>query len=71
MMSRMPSQKIGIETPTSASKVPAASKMEFFFTAATTPSSIPITEAKMIAAIASSIVAGKRAPISLATGDFV
>ena len=71
MMNRMPSQKIGIETPTRANSVLAASKTEFFFTAAKTPSRIPMMDAKMIAARASSIVAGKRAPISAATGDLV
>ena len=71
MISRMPSQKIGIDTPTRANREPAASKTEFFFTAAITPSRIPRTDAKMIAATASSIVAGKRAPISRATEDFV
>ena len=71
MMNRMPSQKIGIDTPTRAIIVPPASKIEFLFTAATTPRVTPTIEANVIAASANSIVAGKRAPISAETGVLV
>ncbi len=68
MMSNMPSQKIGIETPISATSVLAKSAAVFFFTAAVTPSRMPRIDARMIEQIASSIVAGKRAIISFITG---
>lgn len=45
--------------------------MEFFLTADMTPKVIPNSEAIMMAHKASSIVAGKREKISLATGFLV
>jgi hypothetical protein len=44
---------------------------EFFFTAAMTPRKTPTMDANVIATMASSMVAGKRAPISSATGAWV
>ena len=64
-MSRMPDQNTGIEMPISAMIMEMLSAILFFFTAASTPSAMPMTEATMIAHTASSAVAGKRAAISL------
>ena len=45
--------------------------IEFFLTADITPKNIPIRDAKIIAHIASQIVAENREKISFATGVFV
>ena len=71
MMSMMPSQKMGMETPTRESSMPPLSKMEFLWTADMTPTTIPSTEARMMATMASSTVAGNRDMISSTTGVLV
>ena len=63
----MPDQKIGIDTPMSAMTMLTLSASLFFFTAASTPSAMPHTDATMMAQMASSAVAGKRDAISAAT----
>ena len=64
-MRRIPDQNTGIEMPMSAMTMETLSASLFFFTAARTPSAMPMTEATMMAQTASSAVAGKRAAISL------
>ena len=66
-----PDQKIGIDIPTRASSMLAASTGVPLCTAETTPSAMPMTEASTMATRASSTVAGKRLMISCATGVFV
>lgn len=70
-ISRMPDQKMGIDTPTSAMSMLTLSAALFFFTAASTPKATPTIDATMMAQIASSAVAGKRAAISAVTGWWV
>ena len=62
---------MGMDTPTSDRSIPPLSKMEFFFTAETTPMLTPKSEASTIATRASSTVAGNLAIISSVTGAFV
>ena len=64
MISKIPSQKMGMDTPTKDRSIPPLSKMEFLFTAEITPMAIPKAEARIIATTASSTVAGKRDMIS-------
>ena len=63
----MPSTKIGIEMPRSEPTRLDWSNKEPYFLAAMKPSGIPSAIAKIIAPSASSIVAGKRWPISQVT----
>ena len=67
----MPDQKMGIDTPTSAMSMLTLSAALFFFTAASTPKATPTIYATMMAQMASSAVAGKRAAISAVTGWWV
>lgn len=71
MISMIPSQKIGTDTPIKAMTIPRLSQMEFFFTAEMTPIRMPKKEAKIVAKSANSIVAGKRLMISCSTGALV
>ena len=64
----MPDQKMGMETPTRATTMLTLSASLFFFTAASTPRATPRSDATMMAQMASSAVAGKRAAISAVTG---
>ena len=67
-ISRMPDQKMGMDTPTRATTMLTLSAALFFFTAANTPKATPTRAATMMAQMASSAVAGKRAAISWVTG---
>ena len=67
-MSRMPDQKMGMDTPTRATTMLTLSASLFFLTAAKTPRATPRSDATMMAQMASSAVAGKRAAISAVTG---
>ena len=64
----MPDQKMGMDTPTRATTMLTLSAALFFFTAANTPKATPTRAATMMAQMASSAVAGKRAAISWVTG---
>ena len=64
----MPDQKMGIDTPTSATTILTLSASLFRRTAASTPRATPRSDATMMAQTASSAVAGKRAAISCVTG---
>jgi hypothetical protein len=68
MISTMPSQKEGMEMPRKAVPMLTRSTMEFCLTAEMMPMGKAISRAKNIAPNASSMVAGSRSPISLATG---
>ena len=64
-----PSQKIGIDTPTSAHTRARLSRNDLRQTAETMPIGIPTSSASTMAAVASSTVAGKRRRMSGSTGS--
>jgi len=65
----MPSQKLGMLMPKSPKVVPTLSSHEFGFEPAQTPNGMAKTMAMIIEKIASSIVAGRRALMTLLTGS--
>ena len=65
----MPNQKLGIEMPKKPKNDPRLSAQELGFAPAQTPSGTPSTMAMSIDTNASSIVAGRRSPMSVITGS--
>jgi hypothetical protein len=68
MISRMPSQKEGIEMPTNAPAMLSRSMAEFCLTAEMMPMGKATSNPKSSEPSASSIVAGSRSPMSFVTG---
>ena len=71
IINNIPSQNTGIDTPIKAVVIVKLSIREFFLTAEITPKITPTIDAMMMAKTASSIVAGRRAMISVVTGVLV
>ena len=67
-ISRRPSQKLGMDTPSSAIAIEPTSSHEFRESAAIRPSGTPMATATAMAAAASSIVLPTFSPISVVTG---
>ena len=67
-ISRRPSQKLGIDTPRSATSIARTSSHEFRTSDATSPSDTPMTSATAMLAVASMAVLPRFSRISWATG---
>ena len=68
MMSRMPNQKPGMDTPSSEAAVATRSRFVFLRTAASTPKGTAVARANTMAAKVSSMVAGRRLRITSLIG---
>ena len=71
MISRMPVQNVGIETPRSVTSVVRLSSSEYCRIAQMTPSGMPISVLKTTAQNASLMVTGTRVASSIETGLFM
>src|SRR4030067_3523541 len=68
IMSMVPSQKVGMDTPNSETDVTARSRLEYWFLAELTPTTIEIRRAMTSEIICSSMVYKIQLPIMVLTG---